>query len=271
MNANSGDTTSVGRALKALIEIGRSKKGLSVSGLAREIGVDKSTVSRLLATMSALDFVRRERQKGEFKLGPAVMMLGRMASAQYDMREQIVGALAKLSELTSECAHAAVICENGALYVEQVQPDRPFILDAPIGTIAPLHCTALGKALLIGLPESELRAVVAKLELTRFTALTITSEVELLAHLERARTEGIGRDHEEYTIGVRCIAAPVFKAPGVLSCAIGVSGPSPRLSEDKIKGFSFIVKEIAAKLSGELGYEQPHLGGVILSDKAASI
>lgn len=97
--------------------------------------------------------------------------------------------------------------------------------------------------------------LLAGLDLKPFTRRTITERPELEAHLSTVASRGVGFDDEEFSVGVRCIAFPVFRHDGDVAGAIGVSGPSPRVTDDRLEAWETLIRERAAALSAALGHE----------------
>jgi len=128
-------------------------------------------------------------------------------------------------------------------------------VEAPVGTLAPLHCTALGKAQLAFQDEANYAALRATIDFEIFTRRTITDATTLDSHLAQVRRAGVAYDDEEFSVGVRCVAAPIFRHDGTVCAAIGISGPSPRMTDEHLRKAEAIVREQAATVSRRLGYD----------------
>ena len=128
-------------------------------------------------------------------------------------------------------------------------------LYAPIGTLAPLHCTALGKVLLAFQPESIKAELIRGMTFELFTRRTIASADVLIGHLNNVRAQAMAFDDEEYSIGVRCMAAPVFRYDQTVCGAIGISGPSPRMTDARLSEWEPFLRDIAKELSMRLGWD----------------
>ncbi|MDQ2801422.1 MAG: IclR family transcriptional regulator, partial [Pseudomonadota bacterium] len=155
---------------------------------------------------------------------------------------------------TGECAHLAVIAGDRALYVAQEAPQSGMSVDAPVGTLAPLHCTALGKVLLAFQAEPAREALIGRLRLDSFTRRTIAEPARLREGLQEVRRTGSAVDDEEFSVGVRCIAAPVRRHDGAVAGAIGISGPSPRVTNARLAEWDAVLREQADALSVRLGW-----------------
>jgi IclR family acetate operon transcriptional repressor len=169
--------------------------------------------------------------------------LSRSVLGRLPLREAAKPYLHQLMERTGECAHLAIPAQGKALYIDQVESPATLRVNAQVGTMNPLHCTALGKALL-AFGDLEL-----PFDLTSFTPRTITDPEMLRRHLNEVRQHGYAVDDEEFDIGVRCIAVPVFDFRGKAVGAIGISGPATRMTPERLPALAETVVETGKTLS----------------------
>jgi len=151
-------------------------------------------------------------------------------------------------ERTGECAHLAVPAQGKVLYVDQVESPATLRVNAQVGTMNPLHCTALGKVLL-AFGDLELPATLAS-----FTPHTLTDPDRLRKNLEQVCAQGYAVDDEEFDLGVRCIAVPVFDFRGKPAGSIGISGPTTRVTLERLPELAAIVIEIGKSLSERMSF-----------------
>jgi DNA-binding IclR family transcriptional regulator len=239
---------SLGRGLKILNILGQSPDGSSITELAEYLQVDKASASRLVSTLSSYGYVERDATTRRVHLGSQVVSLSRSVLARLPLRTAAKPFLHQLMEETSECAHLAVLANGKVLYIDQEESPATLRVNAQVGTMNPLHCTALGKVLLAfgeaAIPET----------LERYTAHTITSKKNLRRHLEEVRQAGYAIDDEEFDVDVRCIAVPVFDFRGKVVGSIGISGPGSRLSLEKLPKVAVKVVEIGRSLSDRMAF-----------------
>lgn len=239
---------SLARGLKILDLLAEAGNGLSVTELAEALGVDKASASRLVATLERHGYVEKDPATRRCYLGPQVVGLSRSVLARLPLREAARPFLRQLMEATGECAHLAIPAQGKALYIDQVESPATLRVNAQVGTMNPLHCTALGKALL-AFGELTLPA-----PLEAFTPRTITEPETLRRHLEEIRRRGYAVDDEEFDLGVRCVAAPVFDFDGRLAGSIGISGPSTRITPERMPALAASVVEIGKALSERMTF-----------------
>jgi DNA-binding IclR family transcriptional regulator len=243
------EVQSLARGLQIIEKLAQSETGLSITELAEEFGIDKGNLSRMMQTLVKYGFAEREKEGRKYVLGPQVVRLSRMLLLRSTLRDTAKPYLKQLVEQTGECAHLAILTQNQALYIDQVDSPSALRVTAGIGTMAPLHCTALGKVLLAFTGEP------IHPPLKSFTLRTITDQTILERHLDLVRTQGYAIDDEENYDGVRCIAVPVFDYRGKCVAAIGISGPMSRLSLEQLQDASLIVLEAGKALSAKLSFE----------------
>jgi IclR family transcriptional regulator, KDG regulon repressor len=241
---------SLARGLTVLQLMAEAEQGVSVTALAAQLGVNKATVSRMLHTLMNHGFVEKAPDGRQFQLGPTLVRLSRAVIDRLKLREVAKPYLKQLVEFTGECAHLAIYAQGQALYIDQVESDASLRVNADVGHMAPLHCTALGKVLLAfgGYPFPE--------ELEKRTAFTCDSAGQLQKELSNIRQQGFAVDNEEYDSGVRCIAVPIFDYKGEAAGAIGISGPAARLKPEKVPEVARQVCRIGKALTDHLKFNK---------------
>ncbi len=239
---------SLARGLKILNLLGQNQDGASITELAEILGVDKGSASRLVSTLAHYGYAEKDEVSRRFHLGPQVVSLSRSVLTRLPLREAAKPYLRQLMERTGECAHLAVAAQGKVLYIDQVESPATLRVNAQVGQMNPLHCTALGKVLL-AFGEAEIPST-----LETFTPRTIITAETLLHHLEQVRKQGYALDDEEFDPGVRCIAAPVSDYRGRVVGSIGISGPATRMALERLPKLAATVSEIAKALSERMTF-----------------
>ena len=240
---------SLARGLTILKLMADADEGLGVTELADQLEVNKGTASRLVHTLKAYGFVDQASDGRRFQLGPVLVQLSRSVINRMPLRETAKPYLHKLVKSTGECAHLAIFAQGQALYIDQVESDATLRVNADVGHMAPLHCTALGKVLLAfgNYPMPE--------DLEMRTSATIITQEKLSAELEIIRKQRYAVDDEEYDQGVRCIAVPIFDIKDRIVGAIGVSGPAARITHDRIVIMAQQVIQVGQEISNRLNFK----------------
>jgi DNA-binding IclR family transcriptional regulator len=242
------------RALAILDIMAAARQELPLAEIARQVGVHKSTVHRILMSLDQHRMVDQNERTGCYRLGSHLLALSNAALAQFDIRDRAKPYLEKVLYDTEETVHLCVLDQGEVLYLDKVDSSRSIRMTSAVGLRNAAHCTAVGKAMMAWLPEDEVDAIVRQHGLARFTPKTITTPVELKAELKRVRACGYGLDDEEHEEGVRCVAAAVLDHSERPVAAISASAPSFRLPAEKISLMAESVRRAAQELSRELGY-----------------
>jgi IclR family transcriptional regulator, KDG regulon repressor len=243
------------RALIALEALADAPGGLSVTELGRQLGVDKSTAHRLLGTMRARGFARLNPSTQRYSLGFRIISLGSAAARDLDLTAIARPFLEALSRQTGEGTSLAVLSEGQVLFLARVTGSGVLSVNQHVGTRMPAHCSALGKAMLAGFGEHEqIDRLLGAGPFSRYTPRTITSPGDLYRHLELVRQRGWALDDEEFAVGLRCLAAPLRDATGDVVAAVGISGPTSRITLDHVDPMAAVLRQTGTALSEALGY-----------------
>ena len=247
---------SLDRGLQILEILGNSSNGLGVTSLGEKLEVDKSTAYRLLTTMGARGYVEQDQETKKYNLGLKIIELSSKVLDKIELRKEAKPFMKELMQKSGETVHLATLAQGNVIYIDQEESPSMISINTEVGREAPGHCTAIGKVLWAHLSEEELNQILQKKELTRFTAHTITSIPELKLHLKKVREKGYAFDDEEFTVGVRCLAVPVWNHKSKVIAAFGISGLAMRINLDRIEKLAKMVKEIRDRLCLRLGYRK---------------
>jgi IclR family acetate operon transcriptional repressor len=239
---------SVARALALLDELGGAPDGLGVNELARRIGVNASTASRLLATLEAGRMVERA-PGGPYRLGLRLVALADGVLARLDVRDLARPRLRALVDATGETATLSVPGAAEAVTVDFVAAESSVVSVARLGRPSVGHATAAGKVVL----AFGATAGAASGELTRFTDRTITDPDALAAEVERVRARGWAEAAGEREPDLNALAAPVFGRSGELAAVLGLQGPAARLTAERRAAVLPALLDAAAELQRALG------------------
>jgi DNA-binding IclR family transcriptional regulator len=249
---------SVSRAMELLDVLGASETGLGVNELARRIGVNASTASRLLATLQDGGLVSRE-QGGPYRLGLKLVTLSDRVLAQLDVRQLARPLLGRLVDETGETATLSLPGEREAITVDFVPSSSSVVSMARVGRPSVPHATAAGKVMLAYHPPA-VGTGSQPGPLIKFTPRTITDPLQLAAELDLIRDRGWAEAVGEREVDLAALAAPAFGRTGELAAILGVQGPSARLPAAIRRTLREPLLAAAADLSRALGGSRT-LGG----------
>jgi DNA-binding IclR family transcriptional regulator len=246
---------SVERAIAILKSFTQEKPERGVTELSRELGLHKSTVSRLMITLEQGGLLSRNPETGRYRLGVDLIGLAARVVQFMDVREVAFPFLRQLAEACQETAILAVLDAGQVVNLEQVVPRMRQVKDiGRTGRRMRPHCTAAGKVLLAHLAPGELDQVLAE-PLERFTSYTITDPDELCQNLVRVRGQGYATAQEELEKGLNMVAAPVYNHTRQVNAALSVAGPAYRLLPDLLPQLAALVMDVARQISEQLGYQ----------------
>jgi len=220
---------SVDRALLLLEYIvAHPEKKLTLTELAEVMDLDKSSVFRILTTLSRHGLVRQEEGKKLYKPGFGIFGLASSLYEQLKLPVVVSPYLREIARKTQENAHLALKSGTQAVFVDREQGTNRILTNTNIGDTEELHCTAVGKCLISDYSRDELEILFADRKLERFTERTITNLDALSKELDVVKAKGYGLDLEEYEPNVVCLACPIINYQGKIIAAIGISGTKDR-------------------------------------------
>ena len=247
----------VGRVFAILEAFTEFRPEWSTSDLARSLDLPIPTVHRLLAALARLGYVSRDAQTRKFRLGGAALQLGEHARAVTDLRAVAMMPLRRLSQETGETALLTAVSpeRDCSVCLERVETSQPLRLSVQPGRQLPLHAGSSEKALLAFMPDKEVERLMAG-PLEQLCTATITDPRSLRRDLQAIRERGWASSHEETNIGVWGIAVPVISEDDVV-CAVGIAGPSTRLSDEVVRRDVPLVQRAALAVARSLGLAVP--------------
>ncbi|QOC92207.1 IclR family transcriptional regulator [Micromonospora craniellae] len=247
-------TQALDRALSVLLAFRGTDAERKVSDVSRELGLHKSTASRLFRALADAGFLHRNEDNGNYRLGVTVFELGARYLAGLDLHTLARPLVHRLAEEEGESVNLSVLEDLDAISIHVVQGTRNLQLVSRLGRRIPLWCSAAGKALLIDQDDAALRATLADAPFTALTAHTITDLDTFVSRMATVRKQGWALNDQESEEGLRVVAAPVRDRHGRVTGAVSVSGPIFRLDEERVTQLAAAARRTADELSRQLGY-----------------
>ncbi len=241
------------RALDMLALFGPERMELGITEMSKALGLAKSVVYRLASTFEREGYLAQNRENGKYRLGLKLFELGSLAISTMDLRKIAAPFIEDLSRRSGETVHVGILDGIDVISIEQATSAQTLRLAVYVGKRAPLNCTAIGKALLAFLPEEERERICGRIEYARYTPNTITDPGTLQKELAAIRVRGYAVDDEEHDIGVRCVGAPIWGFNGEVTASISISGPSVRITRDRIPALAELAIAAAQEISKALG------------------
>ena len=232
----------------SLLEILADEDGLTLSELSRRSGVSASTAHRILLTQESRAYVQHDMERGIWLVG-----VGAFKTGSAFLRNRRVASMGRttmhaLMEASGETVNLGIEDNGEVVFISQVESHDTLRAFFRAGSRGAMHASGVGKALLAELPEHRVRQICALRRLERFTEHTITDLGELLRELVQGRRNGWALDDEERTLGMRCVAAPIFNEHGEAIAGVSISGPAVRVTPRKLDDYGPMVRRAADEI-----------------------
>lgn len=251
-----GDANSVyalRRGLSILDTFSGRAGDLGVNEIARLVGMHKSTVSRLCATLENAGYLERNVGTGQFRLGARIYQLAGSSLHTTDVRLVARPIMLELVDTSSETATLGVREGRDIVTIDVVDGLNYMRMATRVGMRTQVHASAVAKAILAWLPDSEVDEILADWPMTPLTPNTVTDLAILKARLGEVRERGYAVDIEELEVGLRCVAAPIRDPHGRVVAGVSISGPRHRMTDEAMRRYGPLVRDAGEKISVRLG------------------
>lgn len=245
----------VSHALDLLEQFHDDVDELGVTELSKRLKLHKNNVFRLLATLESRGYIEQNKATENYRLGLKALELGQTFIKQMGLLRQAKPILEQIVEDCNETAYVAIYKEHHTVYLDVVETNLTVRVVSRVGSRLPAFCTAAGKVHMAYMTDEELDDLLSHLNFVQHTPSTITNAEALKTELAKVREQGYSFDDEELDSGVRCIAAPIRDYTRRIVGAISISGPSMRISNERVDSELVpLVLKAGADLSTRLGY-----------------
>ncbi len=224
--------TALARGLSVMKAFDDQHASLTLSDVARIVGLPRASARRALLTLQSLGYV--ESSGRLFSLSPQVLTLARAYLASSPVPRVAQGFLENVSESLGESCSLSILHDEEVIYVARSTRKRIGSLHRDVGAHLPAHCTSMGRVLLAALPDSELDDFIAAAKLQSFTPYTTIDKRELRALIQKVRRSGYSLVDQELEIELRSIAVPVQNASGRVIAAMNVSAQASRTGKKQM-------------------------------------
>jgi IclR family pca regulon transcriptional regulator len=221
--------TSLARGLIVIQAFTQQSPQRSISQLSITTGLSRAAVRRCLYTLTKLGFAGAE-DGSRYSLRPRMLTLSHTYTTSNTLSSAAQPILERMSATLRESFSVATLDGEDIVYIARTQVNRVMAVDLHIGSRLPAYCTSMGRILLAYLPAEQLEQYLAKVNLVPHTTRTITSVEKLRLALRNIRRNGYAICDQEYEVGLRSIAVPVYSSSGRVVATLNLSGNAPRLS-----------------------------------------
>lgn len=247
-----GTIQALDRALEVLALLSE-RDGMTLSEIAQALDQSVATMHRVLATLEAREFVALSPERHDWHIGSGAFRVGSAFLRRTNVVERARPEMRLLTAQSGETSNLGVDWKGQVLFLSQVETHEMIRAFFPPGMVSAKHASGIGKALLSRYPPERLEAFLREAPLQRFTPRTVTDTGALREQLARALTLGYAVDDEERTLGMRCVAAPILNIHGEAVAGISVSGPTQRMTDDRIAETGAMVARAAERVGRAIG------------------
>jgi len=249
-----GPVQSIERAAAILRLLARGSGRLGVGEIATSLGLAKGTTHGILRTLQGVGFVEQDKASGKYQLGATLLHLGTSYLDVNDLRSRAINWADALASRSGEAVRIGTPLDGKVLVVHHVFRPDDSLQTLDVGSLLPLHATALGKVLLAY--DADVASQIKDEELERFTRRTLCTAVALNRAIGKVREAGWAAETEEFTTGQASIAAPIRGYGGLVVGAISIAGACERLcpvADRADPGMVAFVQNAARAISRDLG------------------
>ncbi|WP_092714330.1 HTH-type transcriptional regulator BhcR [Rhizobium multihospitium] len=251
-NAAASSVQVLDRSLK-LLELVAEADGAVLTDLADRSAMAPSTVHRLLTSLAQHGMVAHDDETGAWTIGVKAFEIGTAYLRFRKLGTISRPFLKRLMEESGETANIAIEEDGDVVFISQAESHAPMRAFFRPGRRGPIHASGIGKAILSTWADSQIEALLAGRSLQHFTDKTRDTLPKLLTDMAEIRSRGWSIDDEEHTLGMRCVAAPIFDEYGEAVAGISISGPAVRLPDDKVAALGPVVRAAAGELTKAMG------------------
>lgn len=244
---------SIDRAVAIIECFSENRHELKLSEIAHMLGLNKSTVHGILTTLKYHGLIAQDEITQKYRLGIRFISFGGLVINSLDITNVAYPVIERICEKIEETVHIAMLDGPDVVYIEKKECNKSIKTTTKIGGRIPAYFTADGKIILSYMEKEKLKELLPK-NIKKLTSNTITDKHKLLETLLEVKDNGYAIDYEETVQGLICVAAPIFDHTGSVRYSLSTTGPTVRMTEEKIAEYIHIIKDAAKEISYRIGY-----------------
>jgi IclR family transcriptional regulator, pca regulon regulatory protein len=246
---------SVEKAFEVLRVLSAAPTPLGLSEVVKVSGMGKSAAQRFLHTLSALGYIRQDKETKAYTITPRVLDLAQSYLGTDGLREKASRFLRAANLKTEETLNLSVLDRLSVLYLMRYQGFHEISVDLSIGSKLPAFCTAPGRVILAFLEEAESNWVLEKSDIKAYTPFTVTDRAKIAVTLSAIRRDGYFISNQEAFVGDISVAAPVFNFVGRVVAAVNMAVSTSRWNIEKVRERLVpVTVNVASDISAAMGF-----------------
>ena len=255
MIMNNTKAKTVQKALTIIEYLLKSKEEKSITGISKNLGINTSTVQRIVNTLHEKHYIIQNSLNKKYRLGLKFLEINSSILEGIDLRRIAAPYLKELRDQTMETVHLMILDDMNGVYIDAMEGLHNIRVVTSIGTADNLYYSAIGKAILAYFPDNKIEKMFKDKGLSKITDKTITKLNLLKKELKKIRKQGYAIDDEEAEIGTRCIGAPIFNYNNEVTSSFSVSAPCHRLTEKIMNTYIPLILDTSRLISKKMGYK----------------
>jgi DNA-binding IclR family transcriptional regulator len=246
----------VERAIDILEYMVEKNSPVTIQELTGRLGIPKASAFRIFKTLQARGYLVDTDNSNRYILGPRVLLLGSRITKEQNLRQISSAHMFALANRTRQTVQLGILFGYRVLYIDQVRTSATDIFIEPTGTPFEVNISAGGKAIVAFLPSIQRKDFLSHAQFASSTEFTITCPDRFRAELEKVARDGFAIDDQEFAIGIRCVAAPIFDSSGACIASVGITGHLSKLTDEAMPELTGYTVETAKAISRDLGHQE---------------
>ncbi|MBX3090072.1 MAG: IclR family transcriptional regulator [Cryobacterium sp.] len=247
-NKPSAGTEAAERVADVLLAFMKGHDSLGVSAIARDLGLSKAVVHRVLQSLASRGLIEANPDTRAYSLGPAAAGIGALAMQKLNVRDAAREKLTQLRNMTMETTTLSLLVVDRRAYVDQYQSPHEIKMTVELGRFYPLHAGGSSRAILAHMPKNDVERIVDD-HLSSLTSETLVDRDRLIENLEEVRRNGYAVSRGERQNGAGSVAAPIFGIDHRVIGSISVCGPLARFTPEAVESYIPLVVQAASSIS----------------------
>ena len=236
-------------------------RDVGITELGIRLNLPKSTVHRILKVLLDYSIVEQEKDTSKYRMGLRLLKYSSSLLRSFDIRKIAKPILEKICNETGETTFLTIWKNNQGICIDSIFSSQNINtnLFVEIGREMPFHCTASSKVILANQPTEDVKRIIGREPLLKYTPNTITEPGKLMIHLLEIKNKGYAICNEELEEGIKAVAAPIKDINGKTIASIAITGLSKKMSSDNIERLIKIITNSAQEMSNKLGYNEENI------------
>lgn len=229
-----------------------ARKSTTATEICQELNLNKSTAHRLLYTLEYANMIEKDAENRSYRVGIKLVELCSLRLNDVELKTEAKPYLQNLARQINQAVHLAIYEAGKAVFIDKFDVANSIRMYSGIGKTIPIHCSAIGKALIMMHSDNEIADIIREYGMEVYTPFTLRTPEALLAQIHEARINGYTIDNCEHEDTICCLAVPIFDYRNNIIASISTAAHKP-LNIDQTRLIA-LLKQTSKDISGAIGY-----------------